>query len=128
MLAAENAAHWCHHFSRPPSIAFQDARWADFAKEIGIDLRSVPYSFLVLAREVSQPAGYSRVIGEPREAKGFARVLSCQAEGVAEFVLQKRDAPEIFRAIRKGTLEPVYRWTLEEGKIVAGDPGVAAGS
>jgi ribosomal protein RSM22 (predicted rRNA methylase) len=125
MLSAENAPHWCHHFSRPPSAIFQDARWAAFAKEIGIDLRSVPYSFLVLARGVLQPAGCSRVIGEPREAKGYARVLSCQAKGVAEFVLQKRDAPELFRAIRKGTLEPVYRWTVEEGKIVGGEPSEA---
>ncbi len=84
----------------------------------GIDLRSVPYSFLVLARTPAMPPGYSRIIGEPREAKGFARVLSCQVEGVAEFILQKRDVPELFRAARKGTLEPVYRWTLADGKIV----------
>ena len=123
MLAPENAPHWCHHFARPPSAIFQDAGWAEFAREIGIDLRSVPYSFLVLARNAVQPPGFSRIIGEPREAKGYARVLSCQAEGVAEFVLQKRDAPELFRAAKKGALSPVYRWQLEAGKIVGGDPG-----
>ncbi|MEI9898477.1 MAG: hypothetical protein WDN28_32635 [Chthoniobacter sp.] len=69
MLTVKNAPHWCHHFARPPSAIFQDARWADFGKEIGIDLRSVPYSFLVLARTPSMPAGFSRVIGEPREAR-----------------------------------------------------------
>jgi ribosomal protein RSM22 (predicted rRNA methylase) len=121
MLAPANAPHWCHHFARPPSAIFQDARWAEFAREIGIDLRSIPYSFLVLARSPNTAAGYSRVIGEPREAKGYLRVLSCQAEGVTDFVLQKRDAPELFRAGRKGQLAPVYRWTLENGKIVAGD-------
>ncbi|MDR3405447.1 MAG: small ribosomal subunit Rsm22 family protein [Chthoniobacter sp.] len=123
MLTTKNAQHWCHHFARPPSAIFQDARWADFGKEIGIDLRSVPYSFLVLARTPAMPPGYSRIIGEPREAKGFARVLSCQAEGVADFILQKRDVPELFRAVRKGTLEPVYRWTLADGKIVAAEGG-----
>jgi ribosomal protein RSM22 (predicted rRNA methylase) len=122
MLTAENAPHWCHHFARPPSAIFQDARWAEFAREIGIDLRSVPYSFLVLSRTPpQQEPGLSRIIGEPREAKGYARILSCQAEVIAEFVLQKRDAPELFRAVRKGELAPVYRWTLDNGKILRGD-------
>ncbi len=124
LLTAGNAPHWCHHFATPPSEIFQDARWAEFGKEMGIDLRSLPYSFLVLARPAAPlptPAGYSRIIGEPREAKGFARVLSCHAQGVADLVLQKRDAPELFRALKKGALAPVYRWTLADGKIVGGD-------
>jgi len=121
LLAPKNAPHWCHHFAHPPSHIFQDARWAAFAREIGIDLRSVPYSFLVLARVRGMEAGYSRVIGEPRQAKGYTRVLSCQAEGVTEFVLQKRDAPELFRAARKDRLAPIYRWKLEGGKILNGE-------
>jgi ribosomal protein RSM22 (predicted rRNA methylase) len=128
MLTAKNAPHWCHHFAQPPSEIFQDGRWAAFAREIGIDLRSVPYSFLVLARTAAMPSGFSHVIGEPREAKGYARVLSCQAEGVAEFVLQKRDVPELFRAVRKGTLEPIYRWTLADGKITAAEPLASGGT
>jgi len=122
MLAPENAPHWCHHFATPPSEIFQDARWAEFAREIGIDLRSVPYSFLVLSRAPAMAPGWSRIIGAPREAKGYARILSCQAEGVAEFVLQKRDAPELFRAARKGELAPLFRWTRDGGKIIAGQP------
>jgi ribosomal protein RSM22 (predicted rRNA methylase) len=128
MLAVENAPHWCHHFARPPSAIFQDARWAEFAREIGIDLRSVPYSFLVLARTTALPPGFSRIIGDPREAKGYTRILSCQAEGVAEFMLQKRDAPELFRAARKGGLAPVYRWRMERGRIIGGEPGGGVGS
>ena len=124
MLAAENAPHWCHHFAPVPSAIFQDARWAEFARELGIDLRALPYSFLVLERGAPsiQMAGFSRVIGRPREAKGFTRVLSCQAEGVAEWVLQKRDAPDLFRAFHKGTAEPAYRWRIENGRIVAAEP------
>jgi ribosomal protein RSM22 (predicted rRNA methylase) len=124
LLTAGNAPHWCHHFGTPPSAIFQDARWAEFGKEMGIDLRSLPYSFLVLERPRATPptpAGYSRIIGEPREAKGFARVLSCHEQGVNDLMLQKRDAPELFKAMRKGTLAPVYRWTLDDGKIVAGE-------
>jgi len=124
MLTARNAPHWCHHFAVPPSAIFQDARWAEFGVEMGIDLRSVPYSFLVMTRPGAQaltPEGYSRVIGEPREAKGYSRVLSCQQQGVADYMLQKRDAPDLFKAAHKGRLGPVYRWTIDDGKIVAGE-------
>jgi hypothetical protein len=85
----------------------------------------VPYSFLVLERRremLPTPEGCSRIIGEPREARGYCRVLSCQAAGVEEFMLQKRDAPELFRALHKGTNAPVYRWKIEGGKIVGGEP------
>ena len=123
MLTARNAQHWCHHFAAPPAHIFQDARWMDFGREMGIDLRSLPYSFLVLERPraTPTPAGFAHVIGEPREARGHLKVLSCQAEGVAEFALQKRDAPELYRALRKGTAAPVHRWTMSDGKIVGSD-------
>lgn len=121
MLAAENSRHWCHHFAAPPAEAFQDARWAELGRELGIDLRALPYSFLVLERPRAIPPippGFSRIIGEPRHSKGYSRVLSCQAEGVAEFVLQKRDDPELLRELKRGTT-PIYRWKVQDGKIVA---------
>ncbi len=120
LLAAKNAPHWCHHFAPPPPEIFQDARWMDFGREMGIDLRSLPYSFLVLERPRATPptpAGLSHIIGEPREGKGHLKVLSCHAQGVAELVLQKRDAPVLYRALRKGEGPPVHRWLLAEGKI-----------
>lgn len=123
MLAPWNERHWCHHFASPPAEAFQDARWAEFGKELSIDLRSLPYSFLVLSRAAAPLApGFSRVIGEVREAKGYCKVLSCQSEDVAEFMLQKRDAPELHRELRKGHETPIYRWSVDDGKIKSGEP------
>ena len=122
LLKPENARHWCHSFAAPPSTVFQDARWAEWGREMGIDLRSLPYSFLVLERAAKPgPTGFSRVIGEPREGKGHLKVLSCQQEGVEEFALQKRDAPALFRELRKGAGPPVYHWNMEAGKIVGGE-------
>jgi hypothetical protein len=121
VLAPGNERHWCHHFASPPEIAFRDARWAEFAKELSIDLRSLPYSFLVLSRDAAPLApGFSRVIGDVREAKGYCKVLSCQAEGVTEFMLQKRDAPELHRELRKGPEAPIYHWSVDDGKITSG--------
>ena len=124
MLAPANARHWCHSFASPPSEIFQDARWREFGRELGIDLRALPYSFLVLAPVSSfeQPPNFSRVIGRPREGKGHLKVLSCQTEGVTELMLQKRDAPELFREIRDMEMDaPVYRWEMRDGKIVGAE-------
>ena len=92
----------------------------DFGREMGIDLRSLPYSFLVLERPRATPPtpdGLSHIIGEPREGKGHLKVLSCHAPGVAELMLQKRDAPALYRALRKGEGPPVHRWILADGKV-----------
>jgi hypothetical protein len=63
------------------------------------------------------PDGWSHVIGAPRLYKGFARVFSCQAEGVRELEMQKRDAPTVFKAMHKGRTAPVYRWEVEGERI-----------
>jgi len=119
MLVPENARHWCHHFAEPPSDVFQDARWAELSRELGIDLRALPYSHLVLTRHTSPDlTGAERIIGFPREAKGFSRVLSCGVEGVRELMLQKRDAPALYKALGKTNEYPPYRWEISNGKIV----------
>jgi hypothetical protein len=119
LAAAKNAPHWCHSFGRPPSIASRSGRWAEFSRELGIDLRALPYSFLVLSKRAAAPAGGdSRVIGRPLDYKGYSKVLSCHAEGVGELTLQKRDAPELLRQVREDVCPPVYRWKREGERIV----------
>jgi ribosomal protein RSM22 (predicted rRNA methylase) len=128
MLAPENAAHWCHHFARVPSEASQDARWAQFSRELGIDLRSLPYSFLVLARRGAtadfgkQTHGFSRIIGRPRDEKGHIEVLSCGEAGVEELTAQKRDVPELCKQLRKGRADAVQKWTREGRRISSATP------
>ncbi len=124
LLASENAAHWCHHFAPVPSHFFQDASWAEFSRELGIDLRALPYSFLVLERAgeaLPTKPGFSRVLGQPRDFKGYSKVLSCQASGVCEWMLQKRDAPELLREVQEGADAMVYRWRMEKGRIAGGE-------
>ncbi len=103
LLHAHNAAHWCHHFAEPPPGLAADADWVRFGQRAGIDLRSIPYSFLVLQRHgAPNHEGWSRVIGQPRLYKGFAKVLDCAAEDVREVGVQARDHQELLRAIKKG--------------------------
>ena len=125
MLAPENAEHWCHHFATAPSEASRDARWAQFGRDLGIDMRSLPYSFLVLARRGAQEdraRGFSRIIGRPRDEKGHFDVLSCSEEGVEELMAQKRDVPELSKQLRKGRAQAVQRWTREGRRITGATP------
>lgn len=123
MLTAGNERHWCHHFARVPGYVHTDPGWGRFAQTLEVDLSSVPFSFLVLDHRPAVAApdcGEARVIGVPRHYKGYAKVLSCQKDGVNELVLQKRDAPELLKKMKKdpGSL---YRWEREAEKIRAGE-------
>ena len=129
LLAPENVRHWCHHFAKPPPGIMADSNWVRFAQRAGIDLRSLPYSFLVLERKGlreavpgTQADGGSRFLGVPRIYKGFAKVLSCQAENVCELELQKRSAPELFKAFQQGTASSLWRWTLHGDRIEKAEP------
>ena len=120
LLAPENERHWCHHFATTPAAVFQDSGWSRFAHLLEIDLGTTPFSWLVLDRRTDLPeeANTSRILGEPRHYKGFSKILSCQEDGVRDLILQKRDAPDLARELRK---EPgsLYRW-VREGTWIRG--------
>ena len=119
LLAAGNEAHWCHHFVTPPPEVFTDGDWARFGRLVGVDLRALPVSFLVLDRRpvAPLPPGATRVLGRPRVYKGFARLLGCAAAGVSESELSKRRLPDEFRRIRKDEGDPLQRWRVEGNQI-----------
>lgn len=118
VLAAGNERHWCHFFASPPASLYADSDWVKFGQRAGIDLRALPYSFLVLDRRpFAATPGLSRILGEPRHYKGYAKVFACDAAGVAELMLQKRDAPELFKALKQGTAPTLHRWTHANGRI-----------
>lgn len=124
LLAADGGRHWCHHFARVPSEVHQSGEWRELSKKLGVDLRVLPYTFVAMERinagATSFPSGFSRVIGEAREFKGHLKVLSCGEDGLLEKVLQKRDAPALFKEVRSGEALPLYAWEEREGRIVGG--------
>jgi len=136
VLAPGNERHWCHFFAAPPTGVYADSGWVRFGQRAGIDLRSLPYSFLALDRDVGRAlrptvgdkprpteAGLSRIIGEPRLYKGYAKIFNCDAGGVAELMLQKRDAPELLKAFKHdGAGTDFHRWTHENGRITKVEP------
>ncbi|QDU84133.1 Mitochondrial small ribosomal subunit Rsm22 [Planctomycetes bacterium Pla163] len=122
-LRAPNVAAnegWCHHFAPPAPEAFTSGFWRRFSKRLGIDLRDLPMSFLVLARPDQAPAAASddglvpaRILGRPRVEKGRVRFELCWEEGVIEADLLKRTDPVLFRGLREPEAEPrAYRVEL----------------
>jgi ribosomal protein RSM22 (predicted rRNA methylase) len=138
LLDPANERHWCHHFAPPPPAIMNDPDWVRFAHRLGIDLRRLPYSCLVLERRdrgtataetrraAMLPEGCSRILGRPRVYKGFAKVLSCQGDGVRELTLQKRDAPVEFKTLKSGPVPGVVRWKLAGDRITGVRPWDAA--
>jgi hypothetical protein len=133
LLGPGNERHWCHHFAPPPPGIMADSNWVQFAQRAGLDLRSLPYSFLVLERRGLRdpipgllPSGGSRLLGRARVYKGFAKLLSCQAEGVQDLELQKRVDPGLFKALKNETASSLWHWTLEGQRIVGAQATLAS--
>ena len=120
ILAPGNERDWCHHFAPAPSEIFANSEWVKFGQRAGIDLRSLPYCFLALdrSRAVASPPGLCRVIGRPEHFKPYARLLNCDATGLAELTLLKRSDPGLYKQLDR-TKEPlVYRWRREGNSIL----------
>lgn len=107
LMTPENAQHWCHHFAKAPNAAFTSAGWRMFSERMGIDLRSLPVSFLAMEKKPSDSPQSSattaprRVIGRVRAYKAFLKFLGCDIGGVQEHTLQKRDNKELYKKMTK---------------------------
>lgn len=123
MLQSKNERHWCHFFAHPPTEIFQSAFWRKVSHQVGIDLRSLPYSYLVFSRHHSPqwPSDTERLIGHPRSYKGYGKLFCCGATGLHERTLQKRDNPELFKKLIKHQEEGVFHWKLNSSDFIVAD-------
>ncbi|ACB76842.1 small ribosomal subunit Rsm22 family protein [Opitutus terrae] len=131
---------WCHFFAPPPAGIHADSDWVKFGQRAGIDLRSLPYAFFATERTAAStdaPASIaragetpvpaesvelSRVIGRAEHFKPYARVLSCDAAGLADLELPKRADPALFKQLERTKSPLLYHWHREGNKIVGGEP------
>lgn len=121
MFDPANERHWCHHFASPPPGIFADSNWVKFGQRAGIDLRSLPYSFIAMDRDWKSPdEGLSRVIGRPEHFKPYARILNCSGSGLEVLTVPKRDNSDLYKELDRTKLPLVYRWTRDGDKVTAG--------
>jgi len=126
-LRPGNEGHWCHHFAPPPPFIFADSDWVKFGQRAGIDLRSLPYSFMAMDREWSGGrAGLSRIIGRPEHLKPCARFLNCSSAGLEVLSVAKRSNRALCKELERTRRPLVYSWTRDGDSVAAGtrlEPG-----
>jgi SAM-dependent methyltransferase len=133
LTAPGREADWCHFFAAPPPGIFADGNWVRFGQRMGIDLRGLPYSYLVLDRRVvhgdgahgrPQPgetgeseAMEARLLGTPRMYKGFAKLFLCHAHGTGEVTFQKRTDPALFKRLERDRTGTRFQVRLEGEQV-----------
>ena len=127
MLRPQNDRHWCHHFARPPAGIFADSNWVRFGQRAGIDLRSLPYSALVLERAnrppiENRPPDLGRVVGRPKVFKPYTRLLGCDVGGVQELTLPKRTAPALAKKFDRPNTPRLFQWRHVAGELQSLEP------
>lgn len=119
---------WCHFFARAPQAVYTEGNWAELGRELGIDLRSLPYSFLALARRGSVPlAGPSgepgpgaRMLARPRLTRGRAEFELCDADGVRRVDYLQRSDKALYKRLEDVAGEPwLFDATLEGRRVKA---------
>lgn len=118
---------WCHFFAGPPGGIFHLPFWQEFSRQLEIDLRALPYSFLAMSKHASPrwPDGAERLIGRPRALKGHCEVLCCGSQGLPTRTVQKRDMPELFRQLTREGAGGVFRWEVNPDRphrVAGGEP------
>lgn len=94
---------WCHHFAKTPSFVFQSAYWSSFAREQGIDLHRLPYSYLIASKDpVATHLHQSRLIGLPKSSKGRWDAMICNADGCSKVCAPIRKLPLTHEALEAG--------------------------
>lgn len=131
MLLPGNERHWCHHFAPPPPGIFADSNWVKFGQRAGIDLRSLPYSVLVMERterpeSAPLPPGSSRIIGRPEVFKPYARMLACEAGTVTEVTMPKRIDPALHRRLDRADSPRLWQWERDGATIRRATPVLPA--
>lgn len=120
--ALAHESSWCHFFARPPGKVYTEGQWAEFGRELGIDLRSLPYSFLALAQRgrfaLAGPG--ARLLARPRLTRGRAQFELCNAEGVNRVDFLQRTDKQLFKTMADVAGEPwLFDATIENTRVTA---------
>ncbi len=126
MLAQGHERHWCHFFAPPPPEIFCNRDWVQFGKRAGIDLRSLPYSFLLLKRRLQtqeetkqQDRSLHRLIGHPEHFKPYARALTCSWAGLQEVQISKSRHKALYKELGKSKDPLFFSWKVEKGELIS---------
>lgn len=102
--AARSPKHWCHRFASPPQEVAHSSYWREFSRQLRIDLRALPYSYVLLERKdltpINTASRKARVLGRPRMHKTHTQALICNEAGLQTFQATTRKNPIEFQKLR----------------------------
>ena len=103
VLADGHENDWCHSFAESPQEIHHSSFWSEFSQMMGIDLRSNPYSFVLLSKDLPPPSPLkARVLQRPRILKAHAEVEVCRVDGtLAVEKVEKRSQPDLYKTLKK---------------------------
>lgn len=130
ILAPGQEKNWCHHFARPAPEAFTTNHWRTFSRTLGVDLRALPYSMLVMRRRGEQTtnadlrdrADVVRIVGSGRVEKGRARFDACGPDGVRTLTILERTDKPFVRALDEREEPRVVRLETQGDRVLRVDP------
>lgn len=111
LLKPDQKKNWCHRFAKAPREVFHSSNWSTIAKELNMDLRSLPYHSLYAIKKTSLASGIKiremktlekRLLGRPRIKRHSALLDFCCADG--EFrveELNEKDDRKLFKSLKK---------------------------
>ncbi|QDV05711.1 Mitochondrial small ribosomal subunit Rsm22 [Planctomycetes bacterium Poly30] len=105
MLTPDHKRDWCHLFAKAPAEVHTTGEWSEIHRELRIDLRSLPYSFLALRRRdlgLADPKQEgARLLQRPRFQRGRVLLDLCDADGVRESQMLQRQDKAFFKDLKK---------------------------
>ncbi|MGE0143669.1 MAG: small ribosomal subunit Rsm22 family protein [Planctomycetota bacterium] len=103
--ALNNESDWCHFFAKPAPESFTDGDTVRRARELGVDLRSLPYAFLAWTRRDTitpdDAIWPGRVLGRPRVATHAAELSVCGLDGLTTARVEKRRDRALYKQLDK---------------------------
>jgi hypothetical protein len=103
LFAPERSHDWCHSFVKPPAEVFTDGDWARLGRELKIDLRSLPVSFLFAAKEArpskTDDLTPSILLGRAKIHKGGAQCVACTPVGIIDRRIDSRKERSLIKEI-----------------------------
>lgn len=101
MLSPSQSSNWCHFPAPIPQEVFHSSFYNEFSKRLGIDLRSLPVSYLVLSKTFKPERKGGRVLAGSRFYKGYAQAMICEETGVSDVKLLERNKKSLISKLKQ---------------------------
>lgn len=112
MLREGQEENWCHFKAPVPKEVHHSAFWRECAKQLGVDLRSLPVAYLFAQKKRDTDeigtADELRILAGSRQYKGYTRFNACHQSGIIQADYMKRHSKKIYEALAEPGLDSKY--------------------